>query len=175
MVKRVLKRYLPNHQTIREHKYLQIFGERLHNPNLWYFNRRSVAGAMGLGIFIALIPLPIHVPLAAVLAIWLRLNLPVILVTIFITNPVTVPAIFYFTYKVGTWMLNTPPHEFTIEFSLHWLLHETGAIWEPLLVGSLSMGVLLGMIVHAAVNRIWRYHVTHKRRKLVKARFDSRL
>jgi uncharacterized protein (DUF2062 family) len=173
MFKRVLQQYLPDHQKIREHKYLQLFGERLHDPNLWHLNRRSVAGAMGLGVFIAFLPLPIHILLATVAAIGLRLNLPVILITIFINNPITIPPFFYFTYKVGTWLLNTPPHEFTIQLSLHWLLNETGAIWAPLLVGSLGVGTLLGIIVYAAVHLGWRCYVIRRRRKLIAARLAS--
>ena len=170
MFKQILKNYLPDHQKIRDHKRLQIFGDRLHDPNLWHLNRRSVPGAVGMGLFIALIPLPVHTPLAAIMAIWLRLNLPVTLVAAYITNPLTIPPIFYFAYKVGAWMLNVPPHEFTIEFSLHWLLHEAGAIWLPLLVGSLTVGLVLGVVSYLAINLLWRYGIVRRRRRLLKSR-----
>ena len=170
MFKRILKNYLPDHQKIRDHKNLQIFGDRLHDPNLWHLNRRSVAGAVGIGFFIALIPLPVHTPLAALMAIWLRLNLPVTLVAAYLTNPFTIPPIFYFAYKVGTWLLNASPHEFTIEFSLNWLLHETGVIWLPLLIGSLTVGLVLGVVSYLAINLLWRYGIVRRRRRLLKAR-----
>ena len=170
MIKQILKNYLPDHQKICEYKNLQIFGDRLHDPNLWHLNRRSVAGAVGMGLFIALIPLPVHTPLAALMAIWLRLNLPITLVAAYLTNPITIPPIFYFAYKVGTWLLNTPPHEFMIEFSRHWLLHETGAIWLPLLVGSLTVGLVLGVVSYLTINLLWRYGIVRRRRRLLQAR-----
>lgn len=165
MVKQWLKRYLPDHQRVREHKHLQFFGDRLHDPNLWHLNRRSVAGAMGVGTFIAFIPMPVHIILAAASAIWLRINLPLTVAMVFLTNPITIPPVFYFTYKVGTWMLGTKPHQFIFEFSLSWLLQEAGTIVPPLLVGSLSVGTLLGITVYVAVRLSWRLYVVLKRRK----------
>ncbi len=128
MPKRLLKRYLPDHREIRDHKHLQFFGDRLHDPNLWHLNRRSVAGAMGVGIFIALLPTLGQMVVAAAAAIWLRVNLPIAVAMVWITNPVTMPPIFYSTYKVGAWLLGIPPSAFEIELSWDWLLHETNAI-----------------------------------------------
>jgi len=173
MVKRLLKRYIPDHHSVRENKHLRLFGNRLHDPNLWHLNRRSVAGAIGIGTFIAFVPIPGHIIMAAASAIWLRINLPLTLITIFITNPVTIPPIFYFTYKAGAWLLGTPPRTFTFEFSLQWLLHETSTIFLPLLVGSLAVGTLLGAISYAAVRfawriYVWRLYIARKNRRLAK-------
>jgi uncharacterized protein (DUF2062 family) len=165
MARRFLKRYLPNHQSIREHRHLRFLGKRLHDPNLWHLNRRSVAGAMGVGVVVAFIPLPGQVIIAAFAAIWLRINLPLTVTTVFITNPFTMPPVFYFTYKVGVWMLGTPPQPFAFELSLHWLWHKAGAIWAPLLIGSLTVGVLLGTTVYGVVRLLWRLQVIRRRRK----------
>jgi hypothetical protein len=43
-VKRWLKRVTPDRVQIREHERLRIFGELLHDPNLWHLNRHSVLG-----------------------------------------------------------------------------------------------------------------------------------
>jgi uncharacterized protein (DUF2062 family) len=172
MVRRVLRRYLPDHQSIHKHRHLRLFGNRLHDPNLWHLNRRSVAGALGVGTFIAFIPIPGHILMAAASAIWLRINLPLTLIAIFITNPFTIPPVFYFTYKVGSWMLGTPPRTFAFEFSLDWLLHEAGTVFPPLLVGSLATGALLGAAAYGLVRfswrlYVWRLYLIRKRRKLV--------
>ncbi len=175
MVKKILQRYLPDPQKMREYKCLQIFGERLHDPNVWHLNRRSAAGAVGLGLFIAFVPVPIHTWMAVFGAIWLRVNLPLAVLTIFITNPVTIPPFFYCTYKVGVWLLSAPPNELNIQFSLDWLLNEAGDIWAPLLVGSLAVGVLLGTAGYAAVRSLWRLSVLRKRRRLVNGRLAQRM
>jgi hypothetical protein len=99
--KKLIKRYLPDHQTLRTHRHLQVFGARLHDPNLWHLNRRSASGAFAVGLFVAFIPLPLQMLLAAALAIVTQVNLPVSVALVWITNPVTMPPIFYFCYRVG--------------------------------------------------------------------------
>lgn len=175
MARQFLKRYLPDHQQIREHKHLRVFGERLHDPNLWHLNRRSVAGAMGIGVFVAFIPVPAQMILAAAAAIWLRVNLPLAVAMVWITNPITMPPIFYGTYKVGAWLLNMPAKPVEFEPSLSWVLHETNALWWPLLLGSLAMGAVLGVAVYGAVRLAWRLYVIRKRRTRLRRPADSGL
>ncbi|MCP5419386.1 MAG: DUF2062 domain-containing protein [Gammaproteobacteria bacterium] len=164
MVKRFIKRYVPEHQDLKEQTYLRLFGSRLHDPNLWHLNRRSVAGALGVGMFVAFIPLPGQAIIAAAAAIALRINLPLAVATIFITNPLTIPPFFYATYRLGAWLLGIPHRPFEIELSLSWLWHETGLIWLPLLVGSLTTGVVLGLLVYGSVRLLWRISVIRRRR-----------
>ena len=76
MPKRLLRKLLPDHRRIREHPHLSRFGARLHDPNLWHLNRRSVAGGTALGLFTSMIPFPGQMIIAAALAIWVRVNLP---------------------------------------------------------------------------------------------------
>ncbi len=165
MPKRFIKRFLPDHISIRKHKHLQLLGDRLHDPNLWHLNRRSVAGAMGVGVFFAFVPLPMQMLMAAAAAIWLRINLPIAVAMVWITNPVTMAPIFFFTYKVGTWLLGTRPHQFTFEPTLGWFMTEAGAIGYPLLVGSLAIGTVLGLLVYGTVRLAWRIHIIRRRGK----------
>ncbi|WP_159217560.1 DUF2062 domain-containing protein, partial [Klebsiella pneumoniae] len=80
----------------------------LYNPNLWCLNRRSAAGAFAVGLFMAFVPLPSQMIMAAGLAIVLGVNLPLSIALVWITNPITMPVIFYFTYKLGAWLMGTP-------------------------------------------------------------------
>eukprot|EP00487_Bulimina_marginata_P007241 TRINITY_DN2794_c0_g1_i1.p1 TRINITY_DN2794_c0_g1~~TRINITY_DN2794_c0_g1_i1.p1 ORF type:complete len:100 (-),score=0.93 TRINITY_DN2794_c0_g1_i1:149-448(-) len=73
MPKNLIKKYLPDPDFIKEHKNLRIFGELLHNANLWHLNRRSAAGAFAVGIFMAFVPVPFQMLLAAGAAILLKL------------------------------------------------------------------------------------------------------
>ena len=69
MAKHLIKRLIPDHEIVRGHKHLQIFGRLLHDPNLWHLNRRSAAGAFAVGLFMAFAPVPFQMLLAAGAAI----------------------------------------------------------------------------------------------------------
>lgn len=170
MAWRFLRRLLPNQEKIRNHKQLRFFGERLYDPKLWHLNRRSVATALGLGIFFACLPCLGQPIMAAAAALWLRINLPVAVFTVLVTNPLTMAPVFYFNYRLGAWMLGLPVRPFDFEMSLEWLLRETGAIWLPLIVGCLTMGLLVGVTVYGLVNLCWRFYVIRKRRTPLKLR-----
>ena len=108
MPKKTIKRMMPDHQTIKENKYLKIFGNLLHNANLWHLNRHSGAKAFAVGLFFAFIPVPFQMVLAAGAAILFHANLPLAIALVWLTNPLTMPFIFYACYLVGTWVLAVP-------------------------------------------------------------------
>src|SRR4029077_9532575 len=93
MPKPLFRRFLPDQHTIRANRYMARLDEKgtwLHHPNLWHLNRRSVAGGFAIGMFAGLVPGPLQMLTAALLAIPLRMNLPVALITTFYTNPLTI-------------------------------------------------------------------------------------
>ncbi len=169
MAKRLIKRYLPDMHKVRDHRYLRLFGEMLHDPNLWHLNRHSVSDGFAIGLFMAFIPMPFQMIPAAALAILFRANLPIAVALVWITNPITIPPIFYFTYKVGTWVLHMTPQPFTFEMSWPWLVYELGQIWFPLLLGSLLVASAASFIGYFSMHQLWRWHVVRdweKRRKV---------
>ena len=113
MPRRFIKRITPDTEKLKAHKHLSIFGELLHNPNLWHMNRRSISGAVAVGIFCAFIPVPFQMVIAAAAAIMFRVNLPISVVTVWLSNPVTMPALFYGCYFLGAMLLGTPAQEFS--------------------------------------------------------------
>ncbi|GHW91323.1 hypothetical protein VCSRO155_0683 [Vibrio cholerae] len=76
MPRKFIKRFMPDHDVIKRQKALRVFGNVLYNPNLWCLNRRSAAGAFAVGLFMAFVPLPSQMIMAAGLAIMLGVNLP---------------------------------------------------------------------------------------------------
>ena len=159
MPKRILKRFMPDHRVIRDHKHLRFFGKLLHDPNLWHLNKRSVSGAFAVGLFIALIPVPFQMAFAAAVAIPSRVNLPIAASLTWITNPFTTPPILYFSYKVGTWLLNEPIRELNFEVSFEWLTTKLGDVWEPLLLGCLFFATLSAILGSLLIRGLWRLKV----------------
>jgi len=171
MPKKFIKRYMPDHRTVRNHRHLQFLGRFLHEPNLWHLNRRSASGAFAVGLFCAFIPIPFQMIPAAALAILFRVNLPISIALVWVTNPITMPPVFYFCYKVGAWVLGLPHQPWTFEPSLEWLLHGMGALWKPFLLGCSLMGVLSAATGFLLIRGLWRLHVVrHNQRKKTERR-----
>jgi len=165
MPKRLIKKYIPSQQAIKDNKYLSIFGRHILAPNLWHLNKRSVSGAFTIGLFCAFIPVPFQMLLAAGGALISKVNLPVSTALVWITNPLTMPPIFYFAYSVGTWVLDTPVSDIEFSLSIEWLRNELAVIWQPFLLGCLICGVVAAFIGNVLVRVIWRIIVVQSWQK----------
>ncbi len=164
-LKHRLQKLLPSPESFKQDKRLKILGDWLHDPNIWHINRRSVSGAFGIGFAAAWCPFPIQMFLAAALAIYFRKNLPVAAFTTWITNPITVPPMFYFAYWVGTLILGIQPislMDLDIQLSLDWFFTQLGASWRPFFLGCAVLSMVSGTLGYLAMQLLWRYHVLTK-------------
>jgi uncharacterized protein (DUF2062 family) len=154
-VKQWLKRNIPHRDKIRDHKQLRVFGKLLHDPNLWHLNRRSVAGAFAVGLFVMYLPPFGQMLIAAAVAIAARVNLPISVALVWITNPVTIPPMYYFAYVIGAWILDRQTSGFPMEYWLdwrHWI-----EIFAPLTLGCLVCGAVCSITGYLGVQAIWRW------------------
>lgn len=160
MPKRFFKRLMPNEESIRTHPRLkQCFGSLLHNPNIWHLNRHSISGAFSVGIFMAFIPVPFQMLLAACIAIPLKANLPISVGLVWITNPLTIPLIFYSAYQIGAWLMHIPTQTILFEPSIAWLSTSLAAVWQPFLLGSFILAIIGAFLGHFMVHAFWRFHI----------------
>jgi len=173
MPKKRLKQLMPDPHSIKNNKYLQIFGDLLHNDNLWHLNRRSIARAFAVGLFCAFVPVPFQMVLAAGIAILVNANLPISLALVWITNPLTMPAIFYLCYLVGTWAINAPQKEFEFNASWQWIVDSLTTIGPAFLLGCLICATLFSIIGYVGINIIWRSSVVKKWNQRKKSRKNS--
>src|SRR5688500_11506342 len=96
MPRRFFKKFSPAPHALRDRWYFRPFRARLlADPRLWSVQRRAVTGAVGAGLTICFVPLPVHVPLAALVAVIFRLNIPAIILTVFLVNPLTFVPLYY--------------------------------------------------------------------------------
>ncbi len=173
MSRKFFRRYMPDHEKIRNHRLLnRLFGKLLHDPNLLHLNRRSVSGAMAVGLFCAFIPLPTQMLVAAAAAIVFRVNLPIAVGLVWLTNPVTIPPMFYFCYKVGTWILGAPLQPVDFSLSWEWMEHELGLIWQPLLLGCFIVGSVAAATGYGLTRLFWRLHVISHLRERRRRRLE---
>lgn len=122
-----------------------------------------MAGAVAVGLFFAWVPMPIQMLMAAAAAIMFRTNMALSVGLVWISNPFTIPPMFYFAYLVGTWVIGEPPQDFAFQLSFEWLANELAISWKPFLIGCLILATGSSMIGYFAVSQFWVYTVRKKR------------
>ncbi len=146
---------------MRASRGMKIFGKLLHDANLWHLNRRSAAGAFAVGLFCAFIPVPFQMVLAAALAIPFRVNLPLSVALVWVTNPITMPVIFYFCYLVGNSLVGSPEQQFSFELSWQWLAESISTISPAFLLGCLILGTITCIVGYFTISLLWRQSVVN--------------
>lgn len=162
MPKRIFKKLLPAPDTIQGDAKFRVIGCYLHDPNLWHLNRHSLTGAMAIGLFVAFLPFPFQMLLAALLAILFRVNLPLSVLLVWITNPLTIAPIFLFAFKLGVWALDLPADSIDFELNTEWIRNSFSTVWEPLLTGCLILSVSSAMVGYFGTHIIWRMSILKK-------------
>jgi uncharacterized protein len=171
VARKLLRKFLPDGDAVRDHKHLAWLKRWpwLNHPNLWHLNRDSVAGGVAIGLFSGLVPGPLQMLAAAVLAIPLKKNLPVALVTTLYTNPFTIAPLYLLAYGYGRLLLGGGHNSIEVEpyqwdwsnlsASLDGLLHWTLSLGKPLAVGLPALALTLAVLGYLAVQVGWRLWV----------------
>lgn len=178
-MRKFFRRRLPSHDTIRQNRWIRPFGAWLHHPNLWHLHRRSVSGGVAIGLFAGLIPGPFQMLGAALLAILLRMNLPVAVFTTLYTNPFTILPLYALAYEYGAWVLGQRGGVETARLSLpemdwgNWytvLPHWFATLGKPIAVGLPLLACTLAVLGYVAVRLLWRGMVVWEWQRRTKRR-----
>jgi hypothetical protein len=170
-MRRWLKRVTPDRQVLEQHWCLKHFSSMLPDRGCLTFNRSGVTRAFALGLFIAFIPpiplLPVHLLVCTLLAVIFRLNLPVLIATVFVSNPFT-----WLPQVAGSIWVGAKLMGWDLMPIMHALGHQTfwtdlSELWAPLLLGALVLGLTAAAAGYALAQLAWRAHVIYqlKRRR----------
>jgi uncharacterized protein (DUF2062 family) len=166
--RKFFRKYLPDPEAVRSSRLVAAFGPWLQHPNLWHLNRRSVSGAVAIGLFAGLVPGPLQMLAALILAVPLRKNLPVALIVTLYTNPFTIVPLYLLAYAYGHWIL---PGERAVQvtpFDFDWANFGESmrglGVWmmslgKPLAVGLPALGCSFALLGYLAVQIAWRAYV----------------
>lgn len=176
MPRKYFRKYLPSHESVRRNRFMAFFGPALLHHNLWHLHRRAVAGGVATGLFCGLIPGPLQMLGAAILAVLFRVNLPVALLTTLYTNPLTIVPLYLAAYALGVRVAGNSGHPVApaqLDLSgVSWsqyipaLVDWVGSLGRPLLVGLPLLALLLALAGYFLVLFGWRlYYAVHYRRR----------
>ena len=159
MPRKTIRRFLPDINEFLERPSLKWIKKLTNDPNLFHLNRHSVSLAFALGIFCAFIPLPGQTLIVLLFCYLLGANLPIGILLIWISNPITIPPMFYLTYQLGTRILDTEAVQFTVKMNWQWLETLGNDILLPLFVGSFICGMILSITSYVIIFYLWRWKV----------------
>ena len=165
MPKKFIKRFSPNPETLKAHPHLKHFGAKLQNPNLWHINRRSAAGAVAVGLFCAWMPIPFQMLLATFVAMFFSVNLPISVALVWLSNPFTMPPLFYGAYRLGAFILQQPLMDFHFKLSFHWIINALETIAPVMFLGCFILGCISAFVGYWGFTVFWRYSSAQKWKK----------
>ena len=132
-------------------------------------NRKMVARAVLVGMFVAMIPMPMQMLAVVLIAPFFRFNVPIGVSLVWITNPFTMPVIYYVEYITGNFlMMQEGVHD--VHLSMEWFTNNIADIFLPLYVGTAFYSVVFAIGGYYLVNWCWIMSV--KREKKDKKKKD---
>lgn len=175
MPRKLFKRYTPSAEKITNNRFMRVLGKSIYKPSIWHFSRRAVTRAILLGTFIAFLPVPFQMLLAAFCAILFNVNLPISVAFVCVTNPLTIAPLFYLAYKIGLTLFSVFGIDITDnvvksadEGSFSWLIDQLLSNWQPFLLGCIVTGLFLGLLLQFIADMIWRWSVISRWRNRIK-------
>lgn len=187
MPKHLIRRYLPDPEKVARTPGLGFMRHRLEDPSLWRLNRRSVSGAMFWGVWFAFLPMPLQTAPAAAAALLFRVNLPLCLVLVWLTNPLTLLPCSWLGYNMGAALLHQPLLGLD---EIRELIRHLGALagdgpttvsgnallsrhLKPFFLGMPVTGFVLGCLAYVGMNAFWRHHVRQAWRQRARRRLTQ--
>lgn len=139
---------------------------RFDDPRVWHLNRRSVAGAVAIGLFIAWLPIPTQMIVAACCAALLRVHVPLSVVMVWFTNPLTVAPLGYIAWFIGARLLGSEPPAGTLDRMGLWDLPQlVGEAWPEVLAGCLFAGACSAVMGYLLTLTLWRVSTIRRWRR----------
>lgn len=131
-------------------------------PEFLQANRKMISRGVFIGLFIAFIPMPMQMAAVLLLMPLFRFNVPIALAMCWLSNPFTMPPMYYMEYMTGAFFLGSEiPH---VEMTLEWFSDNLDDIFIPLYLGTLFYSVVGASSAYWAVNHFWKSSV-HKDKK----------
>ncbi len=142
---------------------LDAFLNRYHIPREYFsVNRKSVTRAVLIGLFVAMIPMPMQMVAVMFFIPFMRFNVPIGLAMVWITNPFTMPPLYYVEYITGNFLLMRNGLS-NIEMSVEWFQNNLDDIFIPLYVGAFFYAFLLAVLGYFIINWCWIHSVKREK------------
>ena len=107
--------------------------------------------------------MPFQMLLVLALTPFTKFNVPIAISMVWLSNPFTMPLMYYMEYQTGNFLLGNEPLP-DIELNLEWFQSHWDDIIVPLYVGTIPYSVIVSTIAFISVNWLWILSVKKQKR-----------
>ena len=117
-------------------------------------NRRMITRGVAVGLFWGFIPMPMQMLAVMATTPFLRFNVPIAISMVWLSNPFTMPPMYYMEYLTGNFLLGREGID-DIELTVEWFSANIGDIFVPLYVGTAFYSIVVTGFIYVLLNRLW--------------------
>ena len=157
MIRKIFKKSSSNKGKI------DAFLDKYKLPKSYFgINRRSVTRGVSIGLFWAFIPMPMQMLAVILTTPLLRFNVPIAITMVWLSNPFTMPPMYYVEYLTGNFILGQEGIQ-NIELTVEWFKTNIGDIFLPLYVGTAFYSIVVTGFIYLILNRLWVHSVQNEK------------
>ncbi|MCD6654129.1 MAG: DUF2062 domain-containing protein [Sulfurovum sp.] len=149
MIRKVFKR------KSSEKSKIDTFLDKYNLPRTYLsINRKTVTRGVFVGLFWAFIPMPMQMLAVVATTPFVRFNVPIALSMVWLTNPFTMPVVYFIEYLTGNFILGREGIQ-DIELTMEWFTAHFSDILVPLYVGTAFYSIVVSGLVYFLINWLW--------------------
>lgn len=170
-------------RMLKNNRFMRWFARHFLDKTVWKPTRHTFAGGLAVGLFVMMLVIPGQMPLAMLIAAMLRVNIPIAIITCWITNPVTMAPVAWWEIEFGNWMVrllglgDPPPLGWEELEAMFRQIRGFSTLWDfftglrpwllSLYVGGILLGAMLAPVGYALSYLLWdvMLTLTHRRVK----------
>ena len=153
---------------------IDTFLEKYHLPKGYLsVNRRMITRGVLIGLFWGFIPMPMQMLAVMATTPFIRFNVPIAISMVWLSNPVTMPPMYYMEYLTGNFILGREGIS-NIELTLDWFTSHMGDIFVPLYVGTAFYSIVVSTLIYFVLNWLWIKSVKSEKHQREKERRERR-
>ena len=142
---------------------IDTFLDKYNLPRAYFnINRKMITRGVAIGLFWGFVPMPMQMLAVVATTAFLRFNVAIAIAMVWLSNPFTMPPMYYMEYLTGNFILGREDID-NIEMTMEWFSANIGDIFVPLYVGTAFYSIVVSIIVYFVLNWLWIHSVKSER------------
>ena len=134
---------------------LDAFLDKYKLPRTYFnINRKMISRGVYMGLFWGFIPMPFQMVAVVAMTPFIRFNVPIAIAMVWLSNPITMPPMYYMEYITGNFLLGREGIA-DITLTVEWFSTHMDDIFIPLYVGAAFYSVVISGLVYIGINWLW--------------------